>query len=170
MSCFKNDLEILETCFYRGQRSWLVQRSHQMGWRSIWSATPGVLDLISISVYNWKLHLKQDHKVSKGAKNRPTKHSAWNLNLLMHSLPQSQSSRVNSVPDTSKKCLKKFSNTHRQLSSNSGVPTHLANHFPGIGLLELYNLSCGGNGEPSCTPSLEKHFEYFRSAKYLVKE
>lgn len=69
-----------------------------------------------------------------------TEHSTWNLNSLMCSLPQSQHSRVNSVPDTSKT----ISNTHRQFSSNSGVPTHPSNRFlGGTGLLRLYNLSCG---------------------------
>lgn len=68
-----------------------------------------------------------------------------------------------------KKRLKKMSSAHRQLSSNLGVPTHPSNCFLGTGLLGL-DISAVGNGEPSCVLSLEKHFEYLRAAKYLVKE
>lgn len=139
-----------------------------MGWRSIWSATPGVLDLLSISVYNWKLHLKQDHKVSKGAKNRPTRHGAWNLNLLMHSLPQSQSSRVNSVPDTSKKMFKKIFKYSQAALIKFWCPHPSIQSFPWH--WSPWVIQSQLRGEWGAQPSLEKHFEYFRSAKYLVKE
>lgn len=51
-------------------RIWLAKRSHQIGWRSIRSATLGVLGNVGIvdeihlrlQSYNWKLHLQQDHR------------------------------------------------------------------------------------------------------------
>lgn len=55
-------------------RIWFAKRSHQIGWQSIWSAAPAVLDNMgivgeinpSLQSYSWKLHLKQDHEVFLG--------------------------------------------------------------------------------------------------------
>lgn len=75
------------------------------------------------------------------------------------------------VPNTSKKKKKLEEHfRHRQLSSNSEVPTQPIQPFPRHRSPWVIQCQLWGTGEPSCVPSLEKHFEYLRSAKYLVKE
>lgn len=161
-----------------GLRIWLIQRSHQSGWQSIWSATPGFLDIMR--TVN-EISLKATHGNPTSYRTRrslggqvPTEQNTWNLKSLMPSLPHGQRSRViNAVPDASKKkkSLKKMSNTHRQLSSNSGVPTHPSiQPFPPRQSPWVIQSQLWGMGSPAACRVCKNIFEYFRSAKYLVKE
>lgn len=128
----------------------LAKRSHQIGWQSIKSATPGALGNVgigdeihlSLQSYNWKLHLQQDHRCLWGKVHSVVLGIC--IHFYIHCL------RVNAAGLIQFLILQKtFEEDCRhlqQLSSNSGVPTHPLNHFLGTSFLQLFSLSCGERG------------------------